>query len=64
MNAESTAVLQDMICETKREIQGGGNHPPPLVVRVTKNLGSLRVNIDYESSEPLKIPYIIYCPIY
>ena len=28
MNAESIAVLQYMICETKREIQGGGNHPP------------------------------------
>ena len=28
MNAESNAILQVMICETKHEIQGGGNHPP------------------------------------
>ena len=28
MNAESIVVLQDMICETKSEIQGGGNLPP------------------------------------
>ena len=35
MNAESIAVLQVMICETKHEIQGGGNHPP-LVASVTK----------------------------
>ena len=28
MNAESTAVLHDMISETIPEIQGGGNHPP------------------------------------
>ena len=27
MNAESTAVLHDMISETITEIQGGGNHP-------------------------------------
>ena len=32
-----------MICETKPEVQGGGNHPP-LVVRVTKKRGSPRVN--------------------
>ena len=28
MNGESIAILQVMICETKHEIQGGGNHPP------------------------------------
>ena len=43
MNAESNAVLQYMIRETNPESQGGGNHP--LVVSVTKNLGSLRVNV-------------------
>ena len=35
MNAESIAILKVMICKTKHEIQGGGNHHP-LVVRVTK----------------------------
>ena len=35
MNAESIAILQVMICETKHEIQGGGNHTP-LVASVTK----------------------------
>ena len=42
MNAESIAVLQVMICETKHEIQGGGG-----VASVTKNLGSLRVKKTY-----------------
>ena len=42
MNAESTAVLQVIISGTKHEIQGGGYHPP-LVVGVSKKLGSLRV---------------------
>ena len=28
MNAESIAVLQDMMCETKHEIHVGGNHHP------------------------------------
>ena len=42
MNGESTAVLQVMISETKHEIQGGC-YNPPLVVDVTKKLGSLRV---------------------
>ena len=36
MNAESNAVLQVMICETKHEIQGGSSQPPPLVVDVAK----------------------------
>ena len=36
MNAESNAILQVMICETKHEIQGGGGNHPPLVVSVTK----------------------------
>ena len=44
MNAESIAILQVMICETKHEIQGGGNHPP-LVADVTKKLGSPRVKL-------------------
>ena len=30
MNAESIAILQVMICETKHEIQGGSSQPPPL----------------------------------
>ena len=42
MNANSNGILHDMISETKREIQGCGNHPP-LVLHVTKKLGSLRV---------------------
>ena len=44
MNAESNGVLQDMISETKHEIQGGGYHPP-LVADVVKKLGSLRVKL-------------------
>ena len=43
MNAESIAVLLDMICETKHEIRGVVT-TTPLVADVTKNLGSLRVN--------------------
>ena len=43
MNAESTAVLHDMISETIPEIQGGGNHPPWYNMS-QKYLGSLRVN--------------------
>ena len=42
MNAESTAILQDMISETKPEIQGGW-YNPPLVVDVAKKFGSLMV---------------------
>ena len=30
MKAESNAILQVMICETKHEIQGGGDNHPPL----------------------------------
>ena len=44
MNAESNDILQDMISQTRPKIQGGGNHPPPMVVRVTKKLGNPRVN--------------------
>ena len=37
MNAESNAILQVMICETKHEIQGRVvTTPPPLVASVTK----------------------------
>ena len=36
MNAESNGVLQDMISETKHEIQGGVVTTPPLVADVTK----------------------------
>ena len=45
MNAESTAVLQVMISETKNEIHGGVLTITPLVADVTKNLGSRRVKL-------------------
>ena len=43
MNVETIAILEVMICETKHEIQRGGNHPSPLVADVTKKRGSPRV---------------------
>ena len=44
MNAESIAILQVMICETKHEIQGGGNHPPLGSQCYKKSLVALGLN--------------------